>query len=170
LLIAFLLPLVCVQPAPGQESADTTKPAKPEPPKEARQFDFWLGEWDVVDPSGKHVGTNVITSILDGFGVMEQWTGDGGMVGMSLNSYDRIRKRWHQTWADNTGGFLRLEGEFTNGSMVLSGVRKTGKGSDIIDRITWTPLESGNVRQVWEVSPDGGESWSLFFDGTYIKR
>jgi hypothetical protein len=101
---------------------------------------------------------------------MEQWTGDGGMVGMSLNSYDRIRKRWHQTWADNTGGFLRLEGEFTNGSMVLSGVRRTGKGTDIIDRITWTPLESGNVRQVWEVSPDGGESWSLVFDGTYIER
>lgn len=47
LLAASWLPLFLVHSAPGQESSDTTRPARPEPPAEARQFDFWLGEWDV---------------------------------------------------------------------------------------------------------------------------
>jgi len=170
MLIAVWLLLLSANPASGQESTESTPKERPAPPAEARQFDFWLGEWDVVDPSGKQVGTNLITSVLDGFGIKERWTGDGGMVGMSLNSYDAGRKRWHQTWVDNTGGFLLLEGEFTEGSMVLSGARTTAKGSDVLDRITWTPLKSGDVRQAWEVSSDAGESWSLVFDGTYKKR
>jgi len=164
---AVWLLLLSVNPASGQESLDSAATRRPEPPAEARQFDFWLGEWDVVDPTGKHVGTNVITSMLSGWGVMERWTGDGGMVGMSLNAYDSSGERWHQTWVDDRGGFLLLDGEFTAGSMVLSGARK---GAEVIDRITWTPLESGDVRQVWDVSSDGGDSWSRVFDGTYNKK
>ena len=36
-------------------------------------------------------------------------------------------------------------------------------------RITWTPNDDGTVRQVWNVSTDGGATWKVVFDGTYTR-
>ena len=36
-------------------------PAKPCETERHRQFDFWIGSWDVHDAQGKHVGENEIT-------------------------------------------------------------------------------------------------------------
>ena len=72
------------------------------------QFDFWLGDWDVRDPAGKLVGRNRITRVHGGCALEEQWSGNGGVTGSSLNAWDAERDRWHQTWVDNTGGLLQL--------------------------------------------------------------
>jgi hypothetical protein len=53
--------------------------------------------------------------------------------------------------------------------MVLAGERQTPNGK-VTDRIVWTPLEDGRVRQVWDMSSDGGRSWQLLFDGLYTRR
>ena len=37
----------------------------------------------------------------------------------------------------------------------------------MLHRITWEPLESGEVRQTWDRSTDGGDTWSNLFDGLY---
>ena len=42
-----------------------------------------------------------------------------------------------------------------------------GQGGKVMHRIAWTPSESGEVRQIWEFSRDGGEAWTTAFDGTY---
>ena len=55
---------------------------------ENRQFDFWLGEWDVTTPDGKLAGTNRITRILSGCALREEWSGAGGIRGTSLNVFD----------------------------------------------------------------------------------
>ncbi len=67
------------------------------------------------------------------------------------------------------GLYLRLSGGRQGESMVLSGERETPDG-EVVDRITWSPLGHGEVRQLWEVSRDGGVSWSTVFDGTYRRR
>jgi len=71
-------------------------------------FDFWLGEWEVHDPDGRHVGRNSITAPFDTGALAEHWRGDGGVVGHSLNAWDPERGCWHQTWLDSTGGILLL--------------------------------------------------------------
>jgi hypothetical protein len=38
------------------------------------------------------------------------------------------------------------------------------------ERLTFAPLAGGRVRQLWEQSPDGGRSWTVVFDGTYVPR
>ena len=38
------------------------------------------------------------------------------------------------------------------------------------DEIRWEPLEGGDVRQVWRSSRDGGETWSVAFDGRYVRE
>ncbi len=39
--------------------------------------------------------------------------------------------------------------------------------TDGTNRMTWTPLDNGYVRQHWEVTSDGGTTWSTAFDGEY---
>jgi len=53
-----------------------------------RDFDFWIGEWDVFGPQGKQAGTNSITQLLDGGAIAEHWHGTGGVEGHSINAYD----------------------------------------------------------------------------------
>ena len=153
--------------APAQDA----KPAPCSAP-EHRQFDFWIGDWDVKGPAGKVAGHNVITSIHGGCVVLERWKGAGGVTGSSFNVYDPERRKWRQTWVDSTGGILDLEGEFVDGRMVLASApgASTKRGADAMNRITWQLLPDGRVRQHWEVSPDRGATWKTAFDGYYIKR
>jgi hypothetical protein len=135
-----------------------------------RQFDFWLGQWEVQTPDGKHAGTNNITRILGGCVLQEHWSGAKGMHGTSFNIYDAAAGRWHQTWVDDRGTLLTLDGRLENGAMVLRGETHGHDGVTMTQRITWSKLANGHVRQLWEASRDGGGTWQVVFDGIYIKR
>ena len=135
--------------------------------EEYRQFDFWIGEWEVFDPKGQKVGENTIEKILGGCSLQESWRGASGNVGHSYNIYDRSQKQWHQTWVDNSGTLLKLNGGMEGGSMVMSGTTK-GKSGTVLNKISWTP-EKADVRQVWQVSTDEGKTWQTIFDGLYKK-
>lgn len=135
-----------------------------------RQFDFWIGEWDVYTPDGAKAGGNTITSILGGCALQENWVSASGGGGHSYNIYDARRDRWHQTWVDGQGTLLVLEGGLQHGRMVLRGERLGRDGQPVLDEISWEPLEGGRVRQLWRASGDGGQSWRLVFDGTYVPR
>lgn len=156
-------------PAPGQQGAADTLPCAG---AEHRQFDFWVGDWDVADPEGAPAGRNRIEPILGGCVLMESWEGAGGSTGRSFNMYDaRGDGRWHQTWVDGSGGRLDLVGGLdAEGRMVLSGERPAPEGGTVLHRITWTPLPDGSVRQHWQASRDGGEAWEDLFVGIYTRR
>lgn len=139
----------------------TTLVAAPCDTPEHRQFDFWAGEWTVTTPNGQTAGTNRITKIAAGCALLEEWTGARGMTGKSLNIYDASRGVWHQSWVDSRGTLLTIEGRFEKGAMRLLSAG---------NRITWTPLDGGDVRQLWEQSKDGGKTWAVVFDGRYTKK
>lgn len=139
--------------------------------EEHRRFDFWIGDWEVtVVGTGRLAGTNSITSILGGCVLLEEYETPSGYTGKSLNAYDRATGRWHQTWVDNGGLVLELDGGIEDGRMVLSGPGKDPRGNEILNRITWTPHEDGSVQQTWDTSSDGGRTWTNAFDGLYRKR
>ncbi len=56
--------------------------------------------------------------------------------------------------------------------MVLEGRRPGKKGGTVIDRIQWGRIggDPNRVRQLWEVSADGGKTWEVAFDGTYVRK
>jgi len=143
------------------------EPLKPCQAPEYRQFDFWLGDWDVQSPASPGGSSrNLISRINDGCAVREDYTTPIGYAGTSLNFYDGVKKVWHQTWIDNQGGALYLEGGLVGQSMVLA----TTTDPQSVNRITWTPLDDGRVRQHWEATADGGKTWTSVFDGYYSKR
>jgi hypothetical protein len=152
--------------------ADDTKTAPPPPPAtcdaaEYRQFDFWIGTWTVTE-GGQPVGHNTIEADLKRCALFESWSSSDGSRGRSINFYDRNRHRWHQTWIDDRGGALDLDGGLVEGSMVLAGERPTPKaGGPVRDRISWTPQRDGSVRQHWEVMKPGQSTWETVFDGLY---
>ena len=135
-----------------------------------RQFDFWVGTWEVTNPQGDVVGTNEISSILGRCVLLEEWQSAGPYSGKSLNIYDAANDKWHQTWVDNGGLLLELDGKLVDGSMVMKGVRPGRDGAEVVHRITWEPLEGGEVRQTWDTSEDEGQTWTTQFNGLYSPK
>jgi hypothetical protein len=136
---------------------------------EFRQFDFWLGDWEVRTPDGQLAGRNRIESAQGGCVLHERYATERGYAGESFNIYDSTRKVWHQTWVDNTGLLLLLDGGLRDGSMVLEGPGVGGEGRAVRHRITWTPQSDGRVRQLWETTDAAGR-WATAFDGMYARR
>lgn len=145
-----------------------SKPCAKRP--ESRLFDFWIGEWEVRNPKGQVAGTNSVQLILGDCVIAENWKSVRGNTGKSFNFYDVGTGKWHQLWVDDRGGVLRLAGEYRDGAMRFEGETKSGEGKKTLERLTFTPLADGRVRQFWEQSVDDGKTWSVAFDGTYIKK
>ena len=162
----WLAALICGASSPVPARAQAPAVPKPCAAAEHRQFDFWLGEWEVRTPNGKLAGANTIRRMLGGCVLQENWRGAGGHHGTSYNIYDASRRRWHQTWVDDGGLLLQVEGAFTDGRMVLSGETVDSAGRSVKQRITWERLAGGEVRQRWESSPDG-TAWKVEFEGIY---
>ncbi|WP_206046802.1 hypothetical protein [Mangrovimicrobium sediminis] len=152
--------------------APLTAAAQPAAPPcnspEHRQFDFWLGKWQVHTPDGKLAGYNTITSEYGGCVLHERYTTEQGFSGESLNLYDASRGLWHQTWVDSTGQLLLLDGRLHKDGMLLEGTTRGADGELLVQRITWTPNRDGSVRQLWESMGKDGE-WQVVFDGLYSK-
>lgn len=163
LLTAALLTMMLTRAAEAQQPAPPTCDAP-----EHRQFDFWLGEWEVVDTAGRTLGRNVITSEQAGCVLHEHWTGAGGVTGESFNIWDRTTRQWHQTWVSATGSLLLLNGAWENGAIVMRGETRGADGRTQQQRITWSPQRDGTVVQHWEASADG-TSWQTLFHGIYRK-
>lgn len=137
---------------------------------DCRQFDFWVGDWDVFNPAGTQVGENSIRRVENGCALTESWTGAGGGTGSSINFYHPGRGKWVQTWYNGSGGIIELEGELRDGAMSMQGTNYSADGSHQLIRGTWTPLPDGRVRQFFEQSRDLGKTWYVWFDGFYVRR
>lgn len=155
LLVPFAMNLIAQTPPPL--------------PPESRQFDFWVGEWNVTTPDGKPAGQSRIELLPGRAGLLENWMGAGGFDGKSLNAYNGAKKQWQQFWVGGGGGILELAGGLVDGSMVLTGEHDV-RGRHLIEKITWTPNADGSVRQHWEQSADGGKTWTTAFDGLYRRK
>ena len=136
---------------------------------EHRQFDFWVGDWEVRKLDGTVVAHNRIEKEHGGCVVHENYTNTSGYSGESLNAYDASRKVWHQSWVDNGGLLLLLEGGLRDGNMVLEGKTTGADGKETRHRITWTPNADGSVRQFWQSTDAKGE-WTTAFDGRYVRK
>jgi hypothetical protein len=149
---------------------DTISPS--EPPKSApctapeyRQFDFWVGDWEVfdIDHPASPVARAQVDRILDGCVLRENYEGTDGHRGQSFSIYDKSRGVWHQSWVTNRGELLVIEGKLEGDEMVLSGVDRTTDGKERRIGGTWKPV-NGGVRETAKTSTDGGKTWVLWFD------
>lgn len=141
---------------------------------EARQFDFWIGEWDVFPsqaPPGQapKVGDSKIDRISDGCGLLENWTSTGNN-GKSINYYDASTKKWYQHWIGSGGGALRYEGFFKDNAIWFEGFTIGQDGKKTLQKLTFFKIDENTVRQLAEISNDEGKTWTASYDFRYVRK
>jgi hypothetical protein len=179
LLLLALAPVMPASVLAAEPPMHLPPPVPPPPPEnctgaEYRQFDFWVGNWDVVTtgkPEEMKAGSR-IESINFGCGIRETWLPFTSLNGASLSIYDKYDRTWHQSWIDASGDRVEFQGGLKDGKMIMTGLWRGvfGPGKDAIMRMTWSPAQNGQVRQVGETSVDQGKTWQPSFDFTYQPR
>jgi hypothetical protein len=135
-----------------------------------REFDFWVGVWEVRTANGQLAGHNTIRSAERGCVLTEHWTSATGGTGMSVNYLDQSKDKWVQVWMAADGSQITISGGLTDAGMSLRGtLHNVGSGGTLPFRGLWTPLPDGRVRQFFEQSSDGGSSWVPWFEGFYTR-
>lgn len=142
-----------------------------------RQFDFWIGDWDVYGKNGSKAGDSKISLILDSCIILEEWTSAGSNQGLryagkSFNTWNRNSRQWQQTWVDNTGGTTEyLEGKYDDQKIIfLTKPFTFTKDTMAIRKLTFYNLSNDKVRQLGEISKNNGNSWQTEYDLEYRRR
>lgn len=140
---------------------------------EYHQFDFWLGDWDVVSTlDGVSRGTSHIAREMDGCAVWENWKSAGTpYYGKSYNTYNAALHRWEQFWVDNMAGTIFFHGELKDGVMDYwtDDIPQPG-GPALRRHLQFFNLGPEKVRQFSQGSRDGGKTWTVEYDLTYNRR
>ena len=135
-------------------------------------LDFWVGTWDVY-VGDTLVGKNRISKVLRGCAVVEEWQDARVSRGQSLFYVEPALRRWKQVWvteaAQRVAGVKekRLIGHMAGGGVRFQGEVHYPDGRVALDRTTLSPLPGREVRQLIEVSHDGGTTWHPTFDARY---
>ena len=173
-LISIIISLPLVVLADDESEAQATPPAPTYPCEDNPEFDafdFWVGEWEVHVATGQFAGNNVITKEQNGCVLIENWRSVSGTGGMSVNYLDKTTGEWVQVWNDATGSQIHIRGGMTDEGMSLTGtIHYVANGTTAPFRGLWTELDDGRVRQYFEQSNDGGETWTPWFEGFYSRK
>ena len=155
----------------AQRGSDSSKPCGE---GQRRQFDFWLGSWDVSWPTSPHgpagSGRANVQKIFGNCVVQENFSADPlPLRAMTLSSYIPEAGQWNQVWVDNEGHYRDLVGESKNGEIVLSGPAEVN-GKKIMRRVMWKNIKPMEVDVSWEESGDEGRTWQVIWPMHYTRR
>ncbi len=176
-LLSLIVTCLLLPGAIRAEDADSAKPpekasAEAEELQEMqKQFDFWLGEWNLTWKDGGK-GTNTITKILEDQVIKESFNGKPSihLVGQSYTVFVKPLKIWKQTWVDNESGYLDFTGGLEeDGRMILS--REAGKeGKKFLQRMVWHNIKENQFDWNWERSDDQGATWKVAWHIHYERK
>lgn len=180
-MTALVLAAQLALPAAGGGKAPCSAP-------EAHAFDFWLGEWNVVnhnrsvrkpdDPTWYDTGTATdrVEAVAGGCGIVEDWRGDlsfGKVRGFSLRAWDAARKAWKLVLSWPIGGkpgFTTLEGSFHHRRGEFFTEKKTPEGGERRSRFTFSDIAPESLRWDSAVSTDGGLAWKTTWIMEFTRR
>ena len=138
-------------------------------PEPARQFDFWLGEWDLAWGDGEHA-TNSVYLDFDDRVLVESFDGRPSidLQGMSISTYDDDAECWRQTWVDSNATYLAFRGGYCDGRMELRTPRVVD-GREALMRMVWFDIRHDSLTWAWQRSFDGGSSWETLWQIAYTR-
>ena len=137
------------------------------------QFDFMIGDWNIYTghgtPNGAPQGHATFNSDLGACLIEEHNSETPDYRGWSFNSWSLVTQQWHRTYVDNEGHRIALSGGLSGKAMVMAGTQNSPSGPVMI-RVTWDPQSTTEVLQTWEFSRNGGTTWPMRREFSYIKQ
>jgi hypothetical protein len=152
---------------------------------ESRQFDFWVGEWDVLnrnrppeDVRWYETGTATarVYPVVAGCGLVEHWRGHAFgefLVGFSLRAFNPQLGQWNLVllWPNQgqprfgelAGGFRHSRGEFYSRSIAET-------GDTTITRFTFSDVTPTTIRWQDGTSDDNGRTWDSSWIMEFSRR
>jgi len=150
----------------GTVSVGWVSPSTPCTLPEHRQFDFWLGSWDVAT-TGAPFAVSDITATPEGCAILEHWQPNSAPVGRSISFYEPSTDMWYQTYVDADGQRLTIAGRFEGGVMTM--INPPGGGTTH-ERWQWF-VDGNGVRQTAAPTTNGGVSYQAFsWNARYTPR
>ncbi len=155
----------------GSLAAQQGAPPCAEP--EFRQFDFWLGDWDLSWQGGQ--GRNTISRVYGDCVIQEDFRqfdaqGASGFLGRSWSVWVPQEQVWKQTWVDNNGSYLDFRGGLReDGQMVLE---RSVMRQDTLrhSRMRFADITPDSLNWYWEGRKEGQEQWKLLWHIHYARR
>lgn len=139
--------------------------------EEYKQFNFWVGKWDVKNPAGQHAGDSEIDLMNNGCTIVENWYGARNFQGKSFNYFDPKDNKWHQFWINQNAQTIFFEGNLEDGNMVYYSYDHVKDMKDaFLRRLTFFNLGPDKVRQLGEKTTDEGKTWQTEYDLTYNRK
>ncbi len=139
-------------------------------PDPHRQFDFWIGEWDVnlrvindqLEFQDRVSARASIYAILNGRAVLELWDSKP-IKGYSLRYYSESSQEWilWLNWpGKNKSSNSSLEGKFCHGRGVFLSSSTDAQGNEEIQQYSFSDISPFSLRWDDMASRDGGKTWS----------
>lgn len=136
--------------------------------EEHRQFDFWVGLWEVYDTdSNDRVADSRIEKLAGGCAIVERYMPSPYLGTSSVSTWRPTERRWRQFAVTGVNDLEIFEGGMVDGAMVLNGTSTRRGGAVLTERMTYRPAADGSLRQIIESSANGGKEWTLLSDLTY---
>ncbi|HWA32746.1 MAG TPA: tetratricopeptide repeat protein, partial [Cyclobacteriaceae bacterium] len=136
-----------------------------------RQFDFWEGTWDVyLTGTPTLVGKSKIEKADGGCDILEDFTSTNlPYSGHSISYYNPNTDGWEQVYVGSSGGGQQnyFGGAFVDGAMRFKFKNPVLKTEG---RFLFFKIGPDEVRQMIEISYDGGKTHSIGYDYTYKRR
>ncbi|MEJ2218587.1 MAG: hypothetical protein P8099_18510 [Gemmatimonadota bacterium] len=183
-MLARLLPILALTVATG---AARTTDAHAQTPCGGphRQFDFWLGDWNVrnhnllpnrTPQNFDGSATDRVYAVVDGCAVVENWQGEafGRFIrGFSVRAYDPAAHTWTVAllwpmqgslrWGEFHGGFSAGRGDFLSRRVNVN-------GDTTIVRLSFLNIGTDSLQWQNGTSTDGGRTWTSSWRMDFHKR
>jgi hypothetical protein len=177
-----MLLFVVVVPFPttalAQHGGGTPRPPVTTAPREATQFDFLVGQWELeirvpsrglaqrLHGSPRLSGAWKAWRGLDGWGIEDELRiVDGSGNPMSLNHtvrvFDAAARRWTLSALDvYRGRWTTATAEWRDGEMRVSGSGTNAEGQAYVNRTRFYDISAQGFKMQQDRSTDGGRTWT----------
>ena len=171
--IALWLPTVAIAQHGGNAA-----PPPPVAPKEGTQFDFLVGQWELVGQPqattlaqrlhgvGKLPGTWKAWRALDGWGIEDELrltdaSGNPLLLAHTVRYFDSAARRWSLSAVDVYKGIVSSSAaEWKGGEMIVSGSGKDAEGKAYMSRATFSKITPTSFTYRLDRSYDNGAKWT----------
>ena len=177
------LAVLCLFSMAGSAWGAASDSPSPCPEPEAHQFDFWIGDWEVVnqfiqdDGSWQVQGraTNRVYPVLDGCAIIEHWEGVLGprpLYGFSIRAFNPQSRQWDLllNWpSPNRPTFGKLQGVFTHGRGEFFSRRAGQDGKEMRIRYSFADISPDAFR--WDAArSEDGRNWFTHWIMEFTRR